>query len=176
MHDYGLALAYDGHEDEGFAIADSAAVILERAGGGVGQTREIRISRLRMEAAVGRDVGIDAARSLLEELSAALPADHYSVCSAHALVATLLLGSAPEASPAEAERHFDAALTGFSKGASPDHPLPSHAACGRETARALAGLPYDRDALAGALARCERWGLAQPIVLRRAREVLAADR
>jgi serine/threonine-protein kinase len=170
MSDLGIALVRAGRADEGLAVYDSTRDAVAR--GGAAAVTGFHVRRLRLEHVGGRPVSLDSLRALAAELHAG-PEVRPLVLE---LIGIVALESPGLARPGEAEAAFEEVLSRSAATEPAESPKLAGARCGREAARAAAGLPFDRKALRQALDAYAAWGLSDPGLVRLARRALDAPR
>ncbi len=169
--DLGAALVRGGHPEEGFAIYDQLeATQRAKFGPESGEVIHVVIGRMNAQLFVGQRVPIDSVRVMVALLRGfERPGLLWTALHTVGLSA---LASPDEANPGEAETAFREALVTSEKGSVEPTPSVHFLRMAIEVSRANSGRPYDRELLAASLEGCESYGLSNPPVLRRAREIL----
>ncbi|MBK8232094.1 MAG: serine/threonine protein kinase [Candidatus Eisenbacteria bacterium] len=170
--DLASALVRGGRPEEGFALYDRLINHLQaQAVPESTRVMQLQLARTRGRLHLGLPTSIAQARRLTRQVrGTANPGLLANALETEGLIA---LTSPDSGNAAEARAALREAIELRRSTQFAEHPSAPFLSVAESVARAAAGVPIDRDSLAASLRQCERWGMAHPGTLRRARRLLA---
>ena len=170
--DLSVALVRAGRTEEGLGAFEESASWIEQSDPSEATRLDLALRRAGLLMDAGHPTSLDSLRTWVARLEQIDP-DPLDQARGYRILAAAALRDGRTALPGEAEEAFGEAERLLSGRVMDRHPLLASVRCGTEVSRADDGRPFDRQRLETSWALCRDWGLTDPELSRRTREILA---